>query len=75
MLCRKSSSIILLRIHFACSLLIFSAVSANDFKVFKTHQFAQELIPVLAPLYGSQATFTAKDNSLIVKAPIRTERD
>ncbi len=69
MLCRKSSSIILLRIHFACSLLIFSAVSANDFKVFKTHQFAQELIPVLAPLYGSQATFTAKDNSLIVKAP------
>ena len=73
MLCRKSSSNAmpgaLLNVLFVCSLLFFASVSASDFKVFKTHQFARELIPVLTPLYGSQATFTAKDNSLIVKAP------
>ncbi len=73
MLSRKSSSnailSVLVSVLFVSSLLFVSAVSASNFKVFKTHQFAQELIPVLAPLYGSQARFTAKDNSLIVKAP------
>ncbi len=45
-----------------------SVFSETGFKVFKTQQAAQNLIPVLAPLYGQQATFTAKDNALIVRA-------
>ena len=62
MLCRK----IILLVLFI--LLPFSAFSETGFKVFKTQQAAQNLIPTLAPLYGSQANFTARDNSLIVRA-------
>ncbi len=45
-----------------------SSFSETGFKVFKTQQAAQNLIPALAPLYAQQANFTAKENSLIVRA-------
>lgn len=41
----------------------------SSVKVFQTQQPAQALIPSIAPLYGQQAQFTAKDNDLVVKAP------
>jgi hypothetical protein len=41
----------------------------SNFRVFQTQQNAQSLIDTLAPLYGNQARFTARNNSLIVKAP------
>lgn len=41
----------------------------SSVKVFQTNQPAQALIPAILPLYADQAKITAKNNSLIVKAP------
>lgn len=41
----------------------------SSFKVFQTQQPAQELLPMIEPLYQNQARITARQNSLIVKAP------
>ncbi len=60
----------LILILFSLCLLLSSSLStAASFKVFQTHQPAQDLIPLIAPLYAGQATLTARNNSLIVKAP------
>ncbi len=63
MLCRQYFIFLFIAFLMSCQL-----VSASNFKVFKTHQLAQNLIPTLTPLYGSQATFTANNNQLIVRA-------
>ena len=64
----KQNTILILLIYF-CLLFPSSVFSESSFRVFQTHQPAQTLIPLIAPLYAGHAKFTAKNNSLIVKAP------
>lgn len=52
-----------------CSVYPLSIFAEAGFKVFQTNQPAQALIPMIEPLYSEQAKITAKNNSLIVKAP------
>ncbi|WP_198264842.1 hypothetical protein [sulfur-oxidizing endosymbiont of Gigantopelta aegis] len=54
------------------SLLLITAPSwaESNFRTFQTQQHAQGLIDTIAPLYGNQARFSAKNNTLIVKAPV-----
>lgn len=54
---------------FICCLFSVNLYAESNVKVFQTRQSAQSLIPSIAPLYVGQAKFTAKNNSLIVKAP------
>lgn len=43
-------------------------IAESDFRVFQTQQPGQDLIPQIAPLYGNSAKFSAKNNTLIVRA-------
>lgn len=52
-----------------CFLLPVNLYAESSIRVFQTQQAAQGLISTIAPLYAGQAKFTAKNNSLIVKAP------
>ena len=55
---------ILLLFHLSMNL-----YAESSFKVFQTSQPAQSLLPMIEPLYRNQAKLTARNNSLIVKAP------
>ena len=55
---------ILLLLHLSMNL-----YADTGFKVFQTHQPAHDLLPMIEPLYRNQAKLTARNNSLIVKAP------
>ncbi|MCU7819751.1 MAG: hypothetical protein KZQ57_13010 [gamma proteobacterium symbiont of Lucinoma myriamae] len=63
-----NNKIPLILLIFFCFVLPANVFSESSFRVFQTQQPAQELIPSIAPLYADQAKFTAKNNSLIVKA-------
>ncbi|MCU7835521.1 MAG: hypothetical protein KZQ83_09750 [gamma proteobacterium symbiont of Taylorina sp.] len=67
----KSRSIIIVFFALLSFSLFFSrsVLAEPGFKVFQTQQPAQNLIAILAPLYGQSARFTAKNNTLIIKAP------
>lgn len=60
---------IILVLIFFCLLFASGISTASSFKVFQTRQPAQDLIPLIAPLYANQATLSARNNSLIVRAP------
>lgn len=59
----------LLVLIFFCFLSPVNLYAESSIRVFQTQQAAQGLISTIAPLYAGQAKFTAKNNSLIVKAP------
>ncbi len=46
-----------------------SLYAESSLKVFQTRQSGQALIQTIAPLYGNTARITARNNTLIVKAP------
>lgn len=54
---------------FIYSLFPAGLYAESSVKVFQTNQPAQALIPTIMPLYADQAKISAKNNSLIVKAP------
>lgn len=63
----------ILKFFFFIPLLIsYDLIAETAFKVFTTQQAAQNLIPILSPLYDQSVRFTAKNNQLIVKAPEQT---
>ncbi|MCW8931528.1 MAG: hypothetical protein OQL19_14975 [Gammaproteobacteria bacterium] len=53
---------------FSINLYAESSYSSGNVRVFQTQQPAQNIIQTIAPLYTGQAKFTAKNNSLIVRA-------
>ncbi len=54
---------------FAEALFAEALFSESAIRVFQTQQPGQDLIPLIEPLYGKSAKFTANNYTLIVKAP------
>ena len=63
---------IILLFFFIPLLISQNLMAETGFRVFQTQQAAQNLIPILSPLYDQSVRFTANNNQLIVKAPENT---
>ncbi len=64
----KNKARLLISISFFILLSFYYHSAVSAMRVFQTQQVAENLIPILEPLYTGQAQFSARNNALIVRA-------